>query len=242
MEKIKGVILDLDGTLLDSMWVWEQIDIDFLARRGLQVPEDYVDAITPMGFYAAAEYTIHRFGFSQTPEEIIEEWKEMSREVYASEVLCKKYVREALEFFQKNGIHMTIATASHEELFIPCLKNNGIWEYFDSYSTMSEVKRGKGFPDIYELAAKKIQCEPHQVIVFEDIVQGVQGARMGGFCTVGVHDSYSQHDEVNLRREADYYMMDWSQLPAIYEEIIKKQSKFDHHYNHLNNHLSQRAT
>ena len=222
MEKIKGVILDLDGTLLDSMWVWEQIDKDFLARRGLSVPEDYVDAITPLGFRGAAEYTIKRFGFSQTPEEIIEEWNGMSRDMYASQVLCKKNVKEALEFFQKSGLRITIATASHEELFIPCLKNNGIWKYFDSYSTMSEVKRGKGFPDIYELAAEKIQCEPEQVIVFEDIVPGVQGAKMGGFITVGVHDSYSQHDEKNLRREADYYMMEWSELPSLYEKIKQK--------------------
>lgn len=222
MEQIKGVILDLDGTLLDSMWVWEQIDKDFLARRGLCVPQDYVDAITPMGFHGAAEYTIKRFGFSQTTEEIIEEWKEMSREVYATKVFCKQNVKEALEFFQKNGLRMSIATASHEELFIPCLKNNGVWEYFDSYSTMSEVKRGKGFPDIYELAAEKIGCKAKQVIVFEDIVQGVLGAKMGGFTTVGVHDTYSQHDEKNLRREADYYMMEWSEMPVIYEKIRQK--------------------
>lgn len=222
MEKIKGVILDLDGTVLDSMWVWEELDKEFLGKRNLEVPDDYVEAITPMGFLAAAEYTIQRFGFSQTPQEIIAEWNEMSREAYATKVFCKKNVKEVLEFFRKNHIRMTIATASHEELFIPCLKNNGIWEYFESYTTMSEVKRGKGFPDIYELAAAKMQCHPQQVIVFEDIVPGVLGAKQGGFTTVGVHDQYSQHDEKGLRQVADYYMMEWKEAPALCEEINTK--------------------
>ena len=64
MIKKKGAIFDMDGTLLDSMWVWRQIDVDFLGRRGFEVPSDYLEMITPMGYYRAAEYTIERFGLN----------------------------------------------------------------------------------------------------------------------------------------------------------------------------------
>ena len=66
MKEFTGAIFDLDGTLLDSMWVWEQIDVDFLSRRGIDLPEDYLKKITPMGFEAAARYTIDRFGTAGT--------------------------------------------------------------------------------------------------------------------------------------------------------------------------------
>ena len=61
LEGRKAVIFDLDGTLLDSMWVWDDIDVAFLKKRGLEVPPDYQEAITPLGFLEAARYTIRRF-------------------------------------------------------------------------------------------------------------------------------------------------------------------------------------
>ncbi len=220
MEKLKGVIVDLDGTLLDSMWVWEQIDKEFLGKRGLEVPSDYVEKITPLGFFGAAMYTKERFGFEETPQQLMDEWNNMSAQMYAQEVMLKPHVKEVLEYLHKKEIKITIATASDEALFIPCLKHNGVWEYFHSYSTMSEVERGKGFPDIYELAAKKIQCTPQQVLVFEDIVQGTKGAKMGGFDVVGVYDKHSQHDEEGLKTAADYYIYDWSEAIGIIEQRI----------------------
>ena len=62
IEKAQGLIFDLDGTIIDSSWVWDMVDIKFLGDRGFQVPEDYVETISPMGAENAAVYTIERFG------------------------------------------------------------------------------------------------------------------------------------------------------------------------------------
>ena len=83
MIRKKGAIFDMDGTLLDSMWVWRQIDVDFLGRRGFEVPSDYLEMITPMGYCRAAEYTIERFGLNEKPEDLIQEWHGMAAEAYA---------------------------------------------------------------------------------------------------------------------------------------------------------------
>ncbi len=69
----KGAIFDLDGTLLDSMGVWDQVDVDFLAKRGFEVPDDYMQKVAAMQFRQIAEYTIARFNLSDTPEELMEE-------------------------------------------------------------------------------------------------------------------------------------------------------------------------
>lgn len=87
MKIYEGAIFDLDGTLLDSMNVWRKIDVDFLGKRGFQVPRDYLEAITPLGARAAADYTIRRFGLQEKPAEIIEEWLSMARDAYANRYL-----------------------------------------------------------------------------------------------------------------------------------------------------------
>ncbi|NCB31641.1 MAG: hypothetical protein EOM66_09585, partial [Clostridia bacterium] len=71
MKHCKAAIFDVDGTLIDSMDVWERIDTRFLANRGINVPKGYMDAIAPMGFLRAARYTIDLFSLSETPEELV---------------------------------------------------------------------------------------------------------------------------------------------------------------------------
>ena len=141
----KGAIFDLDGTLLDSMGVWDQVDIDFLKKRNLPMPDDYKQKIAAMGFPEAARYTIERFGFSETPEMLLQEWREMAREAYALHVDLKPGAKDYLEKLKSQGIPIAAATSGDRELFIPCLKHNDIYEYFDAIVTVSEVKEEKDF-------------------------------------------------------------------------------------------------
>ena len=157
LEQQAGYLFDLDGTLLDSMGVWEQIDVDFLTRRNIPVPEDYAQAIAPMGFRRAAEYTIARFGFSQTPEEIMEEWHQMAVEQYAHHLSLKPGAKKYLEELKQQGKPLAVVTASYPELYQPALQRGGVLDLFDTIVTVNQVPRGKGFPDIYLEAAKRIQ-------------------------------------------------------------------------------------
>ena len=90
LKDIKGIIFDLDGTILDSSWVWDKVDIKFLGDRGFEVPDDYVEAISPMGAEKAAVYTIERFGlYNEKPEELVREWFDMAKVEYRDKVVCK---------------------------------------------------------------------------------------------------------------------------------------------------------
>jgi HAD superfamily hydrolase (TIGR01509 family) len=212
MKIPKGAIFDLDGTLLDSMGVWREIDVEFLARRGFVVPDDYIRAITAMHYQAAAEYTIQRFGLRERPEDVVAEWNHMAEEIYARHVFLKPFAREYLELLKSRGTRIAAATASAEGLYLPALKNNGAQGYFDAFTTVTEVSRGKGFPDIYLLAARKLGLAPEDCVVYEDILAGVRGAKAGGFFACGVYDRHSAYEWEEIRRLADRSITGWQEL------------------------------
>ena len=212
LKQQKGYLFDLDGTLLDSMGVWEQIDVDFLTRRNIPVPEDYAQAIAPMGFRRAAEYTIARFGFSQSPEEIMEEWHQMAVEQYAHHLSLKPGAKEYLEELKQQSKPLAVVTTSYPELYQPALERGGVLDLFDTIVTVNQVPRGKGFPDIYLEAAKRIQVPPQQCAVFEDITQGIQGAKAADCLAVAVYDSANQGQWDQTKALADLSIRSFEEL------------------------------
>ena len=212
MKKFQGAVFDLDGTLLDSMGVWEQIDRDSLGRRGIPVPEDYAQSVALLGFWQAAEYTIRRFGLTDTPQQLTEEWHQMAQDAYRFRVELKPGAREYLSRLRGRGVPLSVATSSHRELFLPTLERHGILDWLDAIVTVSEVSRGKGFPDIYAEAARRMQRLPQECVVFEDLPDALRGARDGGFYTVGVFDSYNRDEEMRLRQMSDRFIRDFREL------------------------------
>lgn len=207
-----AAIFDLDGTLLDSMGMWEQLDADFLERRGLAVPKDYTRIVSAMNFQEAAAYTVQRFGFSESPEEIIREWNSMVADEYAHGIGLKPHAREYLEHLRFRRIRLGIATALAPELYKSVLKNNGVFPLFDAFADVSEVARGKGFPDVYLLAARRLETSPGHCAVFEDVLPGVRGAKAAGMTVFGVHEPASACDEAAIRETADGYIRDFAEL------------------------------
>ena len=203
---IKGMIFDLDCTLFDSMGVWEQIDIDFLGRRGLAVPPDYLETITPMGFLNAAQYTKSRFGFPETPGEIEEEWLCMAEEAYSHEIQMKPGAKTFLEQCQDAGLWLAVATSSLERLYLPCLKHHGIDNVFRTVVTTREAGEDKHSPKVYQMTAKRLGLQPSECIVFEDILLGIRTAKTAGFFTTGVYDKSNAAETDEIKSLADFYV------------------------------------
>lgn len=212
MREFKGAIFDLDGTILDSMWVWKQVDINFLGKRGIELPADYVKAISTLNLRTAAEYTIERFGLKDAVEDVMDEWFQMAVQEYAEDVQLKSGVREYLAYLKAKGVKIAIATSSHEGLFLPCLENNEIYEFFDAIVTTMEVERGKEFPDVYEEAAKRLQLKVTECMVFEDIHNAVKAAKEGGFYVVAVEEEHSAGDREEIIKLADKYIKDFEEM------------------------------
>lgn len=207
IKDFKGHIFDLDGTLTKSNHVWSKIDEDFLGKRGIEVPEDYFKQVSAMNFEQAAVYTNDRFSLRENIQDIMKEWFDMAVYEYTNVIgLCGnagEYVRR----LKDHGRKIALATASTEELYRPVLKRNGILDCFDCFVSTEQVKRGKGFPDVYELAAEKLGLETRDCVVYEDIVEGIKGAKAGGFFAVACLN--------------DHYSHDWDEMRDIADEIVE---------------------
>lgn len=212
IKKFKGVIFDLDGTLIDSMDVWNQVDIEFFKRRSMEVPEGYKKVISKMPFTAIAEYTKEKYNIKESAEEIIEEWHAIALEEYKYNVKLKDGAKEFIEKCKENGLKCTYATASADILCDTVLKANNVYEYFDSKAYVYEVDKDKSEPDVYLLAAERLNLNPQECIVFEDIIEGVKSAKKGGFTVCGVYDDSSAKDEKEMREIADYYIKSFTEL------------------------------
>lgn len=203
MKDIKAAVFDLDGTLIRSRGVWSEIDVQFFKKRGKSVPEDYCAAVSTMNFRTAAEYTKELLGISDSVDSIMQEWQDMAVYEYTHIIPEVDGAAEFLRHLKAKGIKIGLATANSEALYGPVLERLGVLGLFDSFATTAQVERGKGFPDVYELACQKLDVQPEYTMVFEDIIEGIRGAKMGGFKTAACLDELKSSERRIMAEEAD---------------------------------------
>lgn len=206
-------IFDLDGTLINSTGVWNKVDEDFFNRRNVIMPPEFPQVIKTHTLMSGAVYIKDRLSLPESPEDIVKEWHDAAVYAYHNDVRIKPYVKELLKLLNNSyGYKIGLATSNTHELYDQCLINNGIYDYFDSFTQSDEVERLKGFPDIYEKSAERMGVPKEECIVFEDVYQAVKGARMGNFFTVAVEDSASADDREEIIKIADVYIKSFREL------------------------------
>ncbi|MBO4420434.1 MAG: HAD family phosphatase [Lachnospiraceae bacterium] len=206
LDNIDAVIFDMDGTLIDSMWMWEQIDIDYLARFGYTLPADLQESIEGMSFKETADYIQKRFNIPEDTDTMMKTWIEMAYEFYRTKVGFKPGAREFLTELKRRGIKIGMATSNAMELVDVVLDHLDAHSYFDEIHVSSEVKHGKPFPDIYLLVAEKLGVSHDRCLVFEDILPGIRAGRAARMKVCSVYDRYA-HQEINIAmRYSDYYI------------------------------------
>ncbi len=211
--KIQAIIFDLDGTLIDSMQLWRQVDIDFLARKGIAVPDDLFDHI-PAGnsFIHTAQYFKDRFALEDSVDDIMNQWTEMVRHLYASGVKLKSGARELLNHLRQKEIRIGLGTSNSLELATLVLTANGIWNYFQTAVTGCMQLKGKPFPDIYLKAARDLEVDPSGCLVIEDTYSGVMAGKNAGMKVFGIYDEDSRPDWDRIGQVTDGMFHDFYEM------------------------------
>ena len=214
LTNIDAVIFDVDGTIADSMWMWKQIDIEYLGRFGIELPSDLQKSIEGMSFRETAVYFKERFGISDSIERMMNDWNEMAAHKYQYEIPLKKGALEFIESCKEKGILLGIATSNSVELLSYLLKAHKIEELFDVIITGSDGLKGKPAPDMFLEAAKRLNVSNHKCLVFEDIIPGILAGKRAGMTVCAIDDLYSKDAIIEKKEAADYFIESFEEILA----------------------------
>lgn len=213
IKDIEAVIFDMDGSLVDSMWIWKDIDIEYLTRYGYQVTDEMVDAfqaeIEGMSFAETAQWVSTHFDIPRTTQEMMDDWNDMAWEKYEKEVFLKPGVAEFLEECVKRKMKLGIASSNSRELIENVIRARGLEGVFQVIRTGSDGLRGKPAPDVYLATAAELGVAPEVCLVFEDVVAGIKAGKAAGMRVCAVEDAYSEKQREEKKQLADYYIEDY---------------------------------
>lgn len=215
---IRGAIFDADGTLLDSMGIWETLGADYLRARGLQPRPGLAEALAPLSMEQAARYLRQEYSVTLTEAEIITGLNGMLERYYREEVQLKPGALGFLRQLRERGISMCIATATDRSLMEAALTRCGALEYFSRVFTCGEVGFGKDQPLIYRAALAHLGTKKQETLVFEDALHALATAKADGFPVVGVFDPWEPR-QAEIKALADQYLTDYQTTPP--DEILK---------------------
>ena len=203
---IKGVIFDVDGVLLNSMPVWENLGELYLNSLGLEAEKDLGEILFTMSLEEGAEYLITQYGIDKSVEEVVNGLNREVRDFYAEKVPLKEGVRQYLSEFRERGIPMVIATSGDRKNTEAALRRLKVLSYFQGIYTCSEIGIGKDQPDIYFAAALQLDTEPGETWVFEDAFHALRTAHSAGFKTAAVYDKSNDRNLAQIWNTADIYL------------------------------------
>lgn len=215
LDNIKACVFDLDGTLVDSLHIWRDIDVEYLARYGIDCPHDLDHHIGGMSFTETAVYFKEYFNLPVGVDKIRSDWEDMALYKYLYEVELKPGVMDFLECIREKDIPIAIATSNSRLMVDKFLRERNLSTYFDAVVTSCEVNKGKPAPDVYLRAAELISIKPADCLAFEDIPDGIRAAKSAGMKVCAVEDRHSEHIRDKKMELADYYIYDFTNIVKV---------------------------
>lgn len=202
----KGAIFDVDGTLLDSMPIWDDASERFLSGLGVKAEPGLNEIMFRMSLDEGAAYLKSAYGLDLSEQEIKDGILGVIRDFYFYQAQLKPGAGEFLAQMKAREIPMYIATSSNREHIRAAFERLGFYDYFDGMITCEEAGAGKSDPRIFLLAADRMGLEPADIFVFEDVIHAIRTANSAGFVTVGVYDAASSSDNTAIREESGLYL------------------------------------
>lgn len=219
--KYKAIIFDLDGTIIDSMGIWRQVDVDFLGSRNIPVPSDLFDEM-PQGnsYNQTAKYFKDRFLLPDSIEAIMDEWTAAVKWHYEHDVALKDGVKETIIMLRRLNLPLAIGTSNHDDLASLALAQHDLYQYFATIVTGTHDMLGKPFPDIFLKAARELGVEPETCIVIEDTLNGIRAAKAAGMYAIAIRDDDSAPQWEQISAEADFCADDYVTIQNHLKELL----------------------
>lgn len=203
--KLAGAIFDFDGTLFDSMSIWDTVGEDYLRSLGRPPEEGLRNILKPLSLAQSARYLKERYSLPLSEAQIMESVNKTVENFYFHTVQPKPGVPEFLEQLRRQGVKMCIATATDRYQVEAALKRCGLDGYFCEIFTCTGVGHGKDEPDIYEAALAYLGTAKSETLVFEDALHAIRTAKKAGFSVAAVFDTHEPNQK-EIQALADFFL------------------------------------
>lgn len=210
MKKI--YVFDLDGTLVDSMPYYKRGMLNVLDDAGISYCDDLIKIITPLGYEKTAQYYIDNMGLEDTVENIVAKMRETLLFEYKNNIRLKAGVGEYLRKIHAEGGRLFVLTASPHIATDACLKNNGVYDLFETVWSVDDFGLTKSGTELFYKVAETIGCEPEDINYFEDNLIAVGNAAKAGYNTYGVYDAGTADEEPLMRKTSNKYIKSFEEL------------------------------
>lgn len=217
---IRGAIFDVDGTLLDSLSIWDTVAEDYLRSLGIEPRENLAETFKTFSLEQSAEYCRSVYGVKQSVKEIMDGIDAMMETFYRQTAPLKPGVAEFLRALAKNGVKMAVATATDRHLIEAALTRCGVRAYFLDLFTCTSVGKSKNEPDIYRAAREALGTKKEDTWVFEDAYHAAKTAADDGFPVAALFDA-SEDEQDALKKTAKLYLRSFEDALPFREEMFR---------------------
>ena len=214
MKKFKAAIFDMDGTLLDTMYIWRHLAPEYLRKNNIAVPDDLTDQLAIMGIGRAVTFLIENFNIKIAPEELHREIIGILADYYRHHAIFKPGAEEFLQKMQARGIPTMVFSATPEDLLDLALGRLDALKYFShGVLSVNTIKCAKNKPEAFYTAAEHIGFPVEDVMIFEDALYAASTVKKAGFALTVMADNEEHHTQ-EMRELADFYIeKSWDEFP-----------------------------
>ena len=208
-------LFDFDGTLVDSMPTFISSMLRILDEHNISYGSDIIKIITPLGLNGTAEYFTSTLGINKPKEEIMALMKRYMLEAYYHTIPAKENVISVLTELKNRGASLNILTASPHITLDACLKRLGIYDLFNNVWSCDDFNTTKADPEIYVMAAKRLNKDVQEVLFLDDNFNADQTAKTAGMKVCGVYDESSKDYTDEIKAVTDFYIYNFSELLSL---------------------------
>ena len=216
---IKGIIFDIDGVVLDSMSIWNDLGARYLRSLNVEPEEGLNEILFSMSMEQGADYLKEHYKLKRSTASILNGIQDMLRDFYYYEVPAKPGAKELMEFLKEKGMRITAATSSPRSHIEKALTRNKLLRYVEVIYTTGEIGISKHSPDIYNKAASYMKLAPAEVLVLEDSLYALKTAKEAGYKTAGVYDKNGETDQAGVEATGDIYIKSLHELIEHWTEL-----------------------
>ena len=205
-------LFDLDGTLIDSNGVWQEVDHCFLSARGLECTSEYLVTVGHSIFPIAAQYTKDYYHLDMSPAAIMEEWLSLARDAYEHHISLKPGVRAFLEQEAAKGETLALVSACVPELGYAVLNRHGLTSLFRHLVFAQEIGLEKRDPRFFHQVLELLDVAPAACTFYEDAPDNCTVGKEIGMIVVGVLDPFYADKAECMAQVCDRCITDFTEL------------------------------